>query len=74
MRNLTGPGPAAAHEHRSQAPLSPSNFARNSPVACSNIEFISLELQRFRVVSKNDRGKLCATFAEVVIAVTLGSL
>ena len=51
-----------------------SNFARNSPVACSNIECASLELQRFRVVSKNDRGKLCATFAGVVIAVTLDPL
>ena len=57
-----------------RAPLSSSNFARNSPVACSNIELTSLELQRFRSVSKSDRGKLCATFAEVVIAVTLGSL
>ena len=37
-----------------------SNFARNSSAACSNIEFVSLELQRFRAVSKNDRGKLCA--------------
>ena len=57
-----------------QVPLSSSNFARNSPAACSNIEFISLELQRFRAVSKSDRGKLCATFAGVVIALTLGSL
>ena len=39
-----------------------SNFARNSSAACSNIEFVSLELQRFRAVSKNDRGKLCAKF------------
>ena len=38
-----------------------SNFARNSPAACSNIEFTSLELQRFRMVLKSDRGKLCAT-------------
>ena len=38
------------------------NYARNFPAACSNIEFISLELQRFWVVSKNDRGKLCAKF------------
>ena len=51
-----------------------SNFARNSPAACSNIEFVSLELQRFRVVLKNDRGELCATFAGVVIAVTLDPL
>ena len=39
-----------------------SNFARNSPAACSNIEFVSLELQRFRAVSKSDRGELCAKF------------
>ena len=71
------PGPATAHGHRSQAlrcpsrrwPLLceipewfPSNVARNSPASISNIEFRTLELQRFRVVSKNDRGKLRATF------------
>ena len=39
-----------------------SNFARNSSAACSNIEFVSLELQRFRRVSKSDRGELCAKF------------
>ena len=39
-----------------------SNFARNSPVITSNIEFTSLELQRFRAVSKNDRSKLRAKF------------
>ena len=38
-----------------------SNFARNSPAACSNIEFTSLELQCFRMVLKSDRGILCAT-------------
>ena len=74
MRNLSGGGLAVTRGHCSQAPLSPSNFARNSSVACSNIEFISLELQCFREVSKNDRGKLCATFAGVVIAVTLDPL
>ena len=42
--------------------LSISNFARNSPAISSNFEFMSLELQRFRVVSKNDRGKLRAKF------------
>ena len=47
------PGPAAA-----------IYFARNSPEACSNIEFTSLELQRFRMVSKSDRRKLCATFGQ----------
>ena len=56
------PGPAATHGHLSLAPLSSSNFARNSPVAYSNIEFVSLELQRFRAVSKSDRGELCAKF------------
>ena len=43
------------------API-PSNLARNSPAAPSNIEFASLELQRFRMVSKNYRLKLCAKF------------
>jgi len=46
------------------APL-PSNLARNSPAAPSNIEFASLELQRFRMVSKNYRLKLCAKFVWV---------
>ena len=40
----------------------PKNVARNSPAIISNFEFTSLELQRFRVVSKNDRGKLRAKF------------
>ena len=40
------PGPAAAHRHRGLARRH-SNFACNSPAACSNIEFASLELQRF---------------------------
>ena len=43
-------------------PRRPINFARNSPAACSNIEFVSLELQRFWGVSKNDRDKSRATF------------
>ena len=42
--------------------LGPSNFARNSPATCLDIEFVSLELQRFRRVLKSDRGKLCAKF------------
>ena len=46
-----------------------SNFARNSPVITSNIEFVPLELQRFRVVSKNDRGKLRAKFVRLGAAV-----
>ena len=39
-----------------------SNVARNSPAAASNLEFASLELQRFERRLKTDRGKLCATF------------
>jgi len=38
------------------------NFARNSFMAHSNIEFASLELQRFWGVSKNDRDKLRAKY------------
>ena len=38
------------------------DFARNSPATCSNIEFASLELQRFWGVSKNDHDKLRAKF------------
>ena len=38
----------------------PNNVARNSPVACSNVEFASLELQRLWPISKNDRVKLRA--------------
>jgi len=41
------------------------NVARNSPAISSNFEFMLLELQRFRVVSKNDRGKLRARFVWV---------
>ena len=44
----------------------PSNFARNSPASISNIEFRTLEFQRFRAVSKNDLGKLRATFVWTV--------
>ena len=40
----------------------PDNVARNSPAAASNLEFASLELQRFERHLKTDRGKLCATF------------
>ena len=42
--------------------LSISNFARNSSVPHSSIEFVSLELQRLWGVSKNDRDKLRAKF------------
>ena len=54
------PGPGLLYV--AQLWLSIINFACNSPAACSNIEFASLELQCFWVVSKNDRGKLCAKF------------
>ena len=54
------------------APL-PSNLARNSPAAPSNIEFASLELQRFRMVSKNYRLKLCAKFVWVRLATLSGA-
>ena len=39
-------GPVGAHRHRGLARRH-INFACNSPAACSNIEFASLELQRF---------------------------
>ena len=42
--------------------LSISNFARNSSKTHSNIEFASLELQRFWGGSKNNRDKLRARF------------
>ena len=42
--------------------LAPSNFARNSLAATSNLEFTSLQLQRLWMVSKSDRGKLRAIF------------
>ena len=51
------PQPGAA---RCLTGCSPINFARNSPASTSNIEFMSLGLQRFRAISKSDRGKLCA--------------
>ena len=56
---------AAAHPH--------NNFARNSPVIISNIEIAPLELQRFRVVSKNDRGKLRAKFVWVFLLPSTGT-
>lgn len=40
----------------------PDNVARNSPASASNLDFTSLELQRFEQCSKNDRGELRATF------------
>ena len=58
-----------ARPHRQQA-LSrssarycpPINVARNSHAISSNVESTSLELQRFRVILKSDRGKLRAKF------------
>ena len=45
----------------------PINVARNSPAISSNIESTSLELQRFRVISKSDRGEItCGICLEVV--------
>ena len=55
------PGTGGANTFRPPAPLL-SNLARNSPEAPSNIEFTSLELQRFLAVSKNYRLKLRAKF------------
>jgi len=43
--------------------LSIINFACNSPAACSNIEFASLELQRFLGLLKLSQIELHATFA-----------
>ena len=58
-----------ARPHRQQAssqclarPPPPINVARNSHAISSNVESTSLELQRFRVISKSDRGKLRAKF------------
>ena len=53
-----------SHQPRSGASecLAPSNFARNSLAATSNLEFTSLQLQRLWMVSKSDRGKLRAIF------------
>ena len=45
-----------------QAPPPPSNFARNSPATLSNIEFRSLELQRFQTLLKLHPIELRATF------------
>ena len=45
-----------------QALPPPINVARNSHAISSNVESTSLELQRFRVILKSDRGKLRATF------------
>ncbi len=50
-----------------QALLLPINVARNSRAISSNVEFTSLESQRFRAVSKSDRGEItCEICLEVV--------
>ena len=71
------PCPTAAHQHRGHAPpqlrVSCSalacgmaeampNFARNSPATISNLEFRSLELQRFLTLLKLCSIELRATF------------
>ena len=72
------PGPAAAHRHRGLARRH-SNFACNSPAACSNIEFASLELQRFLGLLKFGPIELHAKFVwrwpcEPVLALPTGCL
>ena len=72
------PGPAAAHRHRGLARRH-SNFACNSPAACSNIEFASLELQRFLGLLKFGSIELHAKFVwrwpcEHVLALRTGRL
>ena len=71
VRNLAGDDLSAAHPHRGQALCFKArpgpaarliDFARNSPATCSDVEFASLELQRFWCVSKNDHDKLRAKF------------
>ena len=58
MRSL----PSACRLNAWPGPAPPINVARNSPAISSNVESTSLELQRFRVISKSDRGKLRAKF------------
>ena len=52
----------SVHRPDAQLWLSTRNSARNSLMTHSNIEFTSLELQRFWGISKNDRDKLRAKF------------
>ena len=54
------PGPGLLYV--AQRWLSIINFACNSPVACSNIEFASLELQRFQGLLKFGPIELHAKF------------
>ena len=66
--------PAATHRHRDQAPhpaiaraipAPTPNSARNSPTTISNLEFRSLELQRFPTLLKLLPIELRATFRRV---------
>ncbi len=68
-----------AHGHRDQAshraithvtPAPTTNFARNSPTTISNLEFRSLELQRFQTLLKLLPIELRATFLEASPATT----
>ena len=72
------PGPAAAWRPRGLA-CRHSNFACNSPAACSNIEFASLELQRFLRLLKFGPIELHAKFVwrwscQPMLALPTGSL
>ena len=67
------------HRHRDQAshraithvtPAPTPNFARNSPTTISNLEFRSLELQRFQTLLKLLPIELRATFLEASPATT----
>ena len=64
------PGPGLLYV--AQRWLSIINFACNSPVACSNIEFASLELQRFQTLLKLHPIELHATFLRPGPAATHG--
>ena len=58
-----------------QALPPPINVARNSPAISSNVEFTSLELQRFRAISKSDRREItCEICLEVVGAPPAGAV
>ena len=70
--------PAASHRHRAQAPHpaithaipAPPNSARNSPTTISNLEFPTLELQRFQTLLKLHPIELRATFLRTSPAAT----
>ena len=62
-RHPPAPRPGPGLLYAAQLWLSIINFACNSPAACSNIEFASLELQRFLGLLKFSQIELHATFA-----------